>query len=529
MNSSGKAPAQDEILRSLKAFPIDLLKIYPKSFSCVNGLFYGLIRTSGGKRLAVMGERNHVLKDAFQGICHHQSLSLKVCDPTAENTECLLDLFPYTKPVSLRKYPMTIGTGDRLGVATPGHIRAIKKFQAHPVLAQQSSRENEQTGRNFPQVIRDAAWAVFQENYQEGYGADGDHLKSLQEVKIALDAGVSMVTLDLSEKINPEALQEPKEWIDRKFKEEINEGDAKVIFHLFLDKEFSLTGPHGKFSIQFNEESVKRNTLFFDRAFGFIEEVYELIRSRTGNRPLVDFELCLAGMPFPTSPENHFFFNLELSHRGVHIQSFAPRFVGEFQKGIDFHGNREDLRKQFYQHVLIAQEDGNYKISIHSGSDKFSILPMMGDLSKGGLHLKTAGTSWLEAIRLVALMSPALYREMHRFALSVFKEASRSCSVTPDLDQIPKLEKLSEEELPGLLDQDDSRQLLHITYGYLLNAKNDAGGSLFKDRLYPILTRYEEDYWALIERQIEKHLNSLGVEKKTPLTLPLSPGGRGMR
>jgi hypothetical protein len=514
LNSSGKAPARDDILRSLKTFPVDLVKIYPKSFSWMNGLFYGLIRTSGGKKLAVVGERNHVLKDLFQGTCHHQSLSLKLCDPTAENTERLMDLFAYTKPVSLRKYPMVIGTEDFLGMATPGHIRAIKKFQAHPVLAQQSCRENEQTGRTFSQGIRDAAWAVFQENYQEGYGANGDHLKSLQEVKSALDAGVSMVTLDLFEKIDPEVLQKPKEWIDRKFKEEIDEGDAKVIFHLFLDKEFSLTGPHGRFPIQFNEESVKRNTLFFDRALGFIEEVYELIRTRTGNRPLVDFELCLAGMPFPTSPENHFFFNLELSHRGVHIQSFAPRFVGKFQKGIDFQGNRENFRKQFYQHVLIAQEEGKYKISICSGSDAYSVLPLMGELSKGGLHLKTDGTSWLEAMRLIALMSPALYREMHRFALSVFQEAIKSYSVTTDLDQIPKLEELNDEELPGILDQDDSRQLLHITYEYLLNAKNDTGGSLFKDRLYHILTRYEEDYWALIERQIEKHLHSLGVKKK---------------
>jgi tagaturonate epimerase len=103
---------------------------------------------------------------------------------------------------------------------------------------------------------------------------------------------------------------------------------------------------------------------------------------------------------------------------------------------------------------------------------------------------------------------------MHRFALSVFQEAIKSYSVTTDLDQIPKLEELNDEELPGILDQDDSRQLLHITYEYLLNAKNDTGGSLFKDRLYHILTRYEEDYWALIERQIEKHLHSLGVKKK---------------
>ena len=59
--------------------------------------------------------------------------------------------------------------------------------------------------------------------------------------------------------------------------------------------------------------------------------------------PLIDFEISLDETPFPTSPENHFFFALELSHRGVHIQSLAPRFLGEFQRGVDFHGDRRDL------------------------------------------------------------------------------------------------------------------------------------------------------------------------------------------
>jgi len=461
-----------------------------------------------------MGEKSHVLKDTFRGNFHHESSSLKLCGLSSENTERLMDLFPYTKPISLRKYPMTIGTGDCLGMATPGHIRAINKFQVHPVLAQQSIRENAQTGRNFSQVIQDAAWAVFQENFQEGYGADGNHLHSLQEVKEALDAGVSMVTLDLSEKINPDIFQEPKELIDRKFKEEIDEGDAKVIFHLFLDKAFSFAGPHGKFSVQFHEEGVKRNTLLFYKALGFAEEVYELIRSRTGNRPLVDFEISMDGMPFPTSPENHFFFALELSHRGVHLQSLAPRLVGEFQKGVDCRGSREAFRKQFYRHVLIARDYGNYKISIYSGSNKFPLLSDVGGLSGGFLHLKTAGTSWLEAMRLIALENPSLCREIYRYALSKFKEASKLYQVTAEPRRIPNLEKLSDEELPALLDQDYSRQLLHITCGDSLNAKDEAGKKIFRDPLYQILIQYEEDYWSLLEKHFEKHLNLLGAKKK---------------
>jgi hypothetical protein len=140
-------------------------------------------------------------------------------------------------------------------------------------------------------------------------------------------------------------------------------------------------------------------------------------------------------------------------------------------------------------------------------------------LAEGGLHLKTAGTSWLEAVRLVASVSPSLYREMHRWALSKFGEASKLYHVTTDLQRIPKLEGLRDEELPTLLDQDHSRQLLHITYGYLLNAKDGTGNYLFRDRLYQMLSQYEEDYWSFLEGHIGKHLDSLGVERNASSSL----------
>jgi hypothetical protein len=213
-----------------------------------------------------MGDRRDVLKDDFRGNCYYHSSSLKLCDLSVENTKCLMDLFPYTKPVSLRIFPMTIGIVDCLGLGIPGYIRAFKKFQVHPVLVQQSVREDVQTGKFFFELVQDAAWAVFQEKYPDGFGADGDHLKSFQEVREALNLGASMVTLDLSEKIDAKTLQEPKEVVDRKFNEEIDEADAKVILHLFLDKEFVFKGPEGQFSIQFDEESVKRYALVFYKA-----------------------------------------------------------------------------------------------------------------------------------------------------------------------------------------------------------------------------------------------------------------------
>ena len=455
-------------------------------------------------------------EDPFKGETYHQSSALTVCDLSIENTRTLMALFPYTKPTSLKKLPITIGVGDRLGLATPGHIRAVQRFQVGPVLAQQSVRENLQTGRTFIQVIQDAAWAVFQENYQSGYGADGDHLKSLHEVENALDAGVSMVTLDLSEKLNFEAFSDPLEAINRKFIEEIDKGDAEVFFHLFLNKDFIFRIPNGGFSIQFSEEILKRNVLFFQKAIDFTQEVYEFIHSRPGDHAPIDFEISIDETPFPTSPENHLFFIIELNYRGISIDSLAPRFIGEFQKGIDYRGDLAEFREQFYQHATIARDFGNYKISIHSGSDKFSVFPDVGEIAKGGLHLKTAGTSWLEAMRLIALRNPFLYIEMHRFALSVFEEASNLYHVTANLDRIPKIETFTDQELPSLLDQEDSRQLLHITYGYLLNAKDKNEEPLFRDRFFQTLAQYEEEYWSLLQTHIEKHLNSLGAEKVKP-------------
>jgi hypothetical protein len=475
LNNSDLPSSPSEIFQLLKPFPIGLLKIYPRSFCTKNGIGYGLIRTREDKKCVVLGERPRVLKDAFQGDCHHQTLTLKVCDLSPENTKCLMALFPYTKPISLRKYPMTIGMGDPLGLATPGQIRAITKYQAYPVLTQQPVMENTQIKRNFFEMIQNAAWAVFQEGYQEGYGADGDRLKSPQEVKRALDAGASMVTLDPSDKLNHEAFQEQREQIHRKFKEEIDPEDAKVIFHLFLDKEFVFNGPEGGFSICFDEEGVERNTLFFYKALDFIEEVYQLICSKTGNRPLVDFEISMDEMPFPISPESHFFFTLELSHRGVHLQSFAPRFNRKFERGIDDPGEREVFRRHFYQHILIAQNEGNYKISIRSGSDRLFLLPDMGELSQGSLHLKISEMGWLEAMRLIALRNPSLYKEINHYALTKFKGLSNL---------------------------------------YVLHAKDEDGRNTFRDPIYRTLMQYEEEYWSLIEKQFEKYLSALGAKKR---------------
>ena len=145
----------------------------------------------------------------------------------------------------------------------------------------------------------------------------------------------------------------------------------------------------------------------------------------------------------PTSVAEHVFVASELKRLGVKWVSLAPRFVGEFEKGVDYIGDLDAFRRSFAQHVAVAQHFGPYKISIHSGSDKFSIYPIAAELTGGLVHLKTAGTSYLEALRAIAKIDPALFREIMAFAIERYPEDRASYHVSADLAKVPAPESLA--------------------------------------------------------------------------------------
>ena len=155
----------------------------------------------------------------------------------AAERECLHEVFPFTAPVSLRERKTTIGCGDRLGLATAGHLRAAAKYDIAPVLAQQSIRELTLTGPDFPGVVADVTFLVFQEGYDRGYGADGDHLKTIQDIDAALAAGMPMITLDLSDVMSAE----PALWNAGRVEEQFGKLGADVRSHVldgYADKTF---------------------------------------------------------------------------------------------------------------------------------------------------------------------------------------------------------------------------------------------------------------------------------------------------
>ena len=471
--------------------------LYRRSLCLDNSILYFIGTVNGEKDLYLLSEKS--FGSGFDGErARIGGISILKARFNQANAERLHAVFPFTAPVSLRNRKTTFGCGDRLGLATPGQLRAVAKYDVAPVLAQQSVRELTLTGRDFPGVIRDVTFLVFQEGWQTGYGADGDHLKSMTDIDAALKAGMPMITLDLTEVMSPG----PASWspgkVDAEFENLPDEVQARVT-HMYADRTFQLAAS----AVQLSQTEARRCALMYLPALDFSQEVDRHLRTRRGDD--YDLEISIDETTAPTLPAHHLFFASELAFRGVTVSSLAPRFIGEFQKGIDYIGDVKEFERQLTVHCDIAKAFGGYKISVHSGSDKFSVYPSIGRQTGMRLHLKTAGTSWLQAVRVVARVNPALFRAMFAKALASFPEATRLYHVAADPKAVPDAAGLSDAKLEQLLDHNDSRQILHITYGGLLKDPR------IRDSIFSCLAQNEELHYAVVEEHMEKHLRLLGA------------------
>jgi hypothetical protein len=407
---------------------------------------------------------------------------------THENACILRKLFPFTSPVRGLKNTMSFGLGDRLGIATPGHIDLFKNKDIFPVFAQQSIRELNLTNRTYEDVLDAVSFAVFREGYKKGFGADGDHLKTVKDIEYALSLNFTMITLDCSEYIKNEKI--------------INFALPEYYKGKYMNKTFNIEG----IALVFSENDLKECVDIYGEAINFIIEIHNKFFS--SDKKTADFEISIDETLSPTTPLQHFFVAQELLDAGVSFESLAPRFCGEFQKGIDYIGNITQFEKEIKIHAAIARFFG-YKLSIHSGSDKFSVFPLIKNAAQGKFHIKTAGTNWLEAMRVTAEKDPFLYREIHNFALTAFNEAKKFYHVTTNISKIPDILVIKDAELPKLFENNDVRQLIHITYGMILNHKKEDGSFVFKERLYKLWRQNEDAYRNALVRHIGKHLELL--------------------
>ncbi len=440
---------------------------------------------------------------------------IKECAASAQNAGALRKTLPFTAP-SILGLEASIGMGDRLGIATPGHIRAAAGYDIRPIFPQQSIREMERTSRTPQQVMDDACWSVFQEGYREPFGADADHLKTEDDVRRTAGAGFTFYTIDPSAQLNHDADDMSGSRLVQAFDALFNDDAEKAaMVKRYTENDISLTDPDTGFTATFIFDEIKlaRIAVKYYPAVKHTIKLHALLVELLGSAGNFDFEMSVDETSQPTTPEEHLFVAAELKANAISAQSLAPRYIGEFQKGIDYIGDIDMLRDSLLLHALIARCMGPYKLSIHSGSDKFSVFPVIGELTRGLFHEKTAGTSYIEAIRIVARHAPALYREIHKFALSRFEHDRATYHVTTDLAKIPVVGTLSDNELEPLMDENNARQLIHITYGSVLTHKDDAGNFVFYDRIMDVLDEFEEEHYAALEKHFRRHIVSFGVKR----------------
>lgn len=488
--------------RALEGASLEGLEnVYAQSLAAAGGDKAVMVKIDGARKLLVVGggELYAALKGEEKA---EEGVAFKVCPLTNENRLTLNAFFEYTRPRAIGTQMATIGLGDRLGLASPGHIKTVAGRNVRPILAQQSIRELTLTGRTYEDVLDAASFAVFQEGYKDGWGADGDHLKTNDDIEYALRLGFSMLTLDASEHIDNAVAAESDEEIARRYAS-LDAAYRSRIEEAYADKSFPIQGA----TIEVSLSALKRYALVYGPAVSFMIDIYRRYIATAGRG--IDFEISIDETATPTDPAAHWFVANELKREGVEVYSMAPRFCGEFQKGIDYIGDLAQFERELAVHAAICDHFG-YKLSVHSGSDKFSVFPIVAKYTAGRFHLKTAGTNWLEAVRTVARVNPGLYRRMHEHATKTVDEALKYYHISADFSKVKPLAEVSDAELPEYMNEDNARQLIHITYGILLTAKDESGKSLFKDEFYATLAAHESAYEASLISHIGKHLELLG-------------------
>jgi tagaturonate epimerase len=482
------------------------LRVRPDSVAQAGpGIEFAVVEDApGDERLGVLRPSATSLPADFEGETTDLGQQVLLVGPRSPgNVEALRRCLAWLRPqvLGLRT---SAGFGDRLGLATPGHIRAIRAVGGGiaPVFAQQSIREMSRTQRSPRQVVDDATWGIFSAGWREPFGADADHLKTRADVEHCLDYGYTFWTIDPGDEVDVDAETAGLDALRRKVTElpwSALEDTQDAFFRRYVGTAFDIehAGP-----LRMDEQSALRAAAKYGRAVALTSELYRLLRDRLGPHGW-EFEVAVDETQPVTTPLEHVYLATELRRLGVEWVSFAPRYLGEFEKGIDYAGDLAAFEQYLAAHAAIARQLGPYKLSLHSGSDKFSIYELAARQTRGLVHLKTAGTSYVEALRTLASLDPALFRSVYAFAREAFPVARVGYHISARLERAPEPADVRDADLPGLLDEADARQVLHVTFGQVLTNHPLAGQLLAALRAAP------DSYAAMLEHHFVRHLEPL--------------------
>jgi len=371
--------------------------------------------------------------------------------------------------------PYSIGVGDRFAQQGRAQLRALiaaaeQGVSVTPVW-NKSHREHSTIGTTPDDVRTEADEAVRASGWRGAYHVDADHI-GLDNVDLFLQAS-DFFTLDVADFIGRDAGEEQVRTFLRKHEKYVGELTIPGI-----DRALRITGEM--------MESIARKFLAAARQAG---NIYRHIERVKGEGDFIT-EVSMDETDQPQTPVEMFFILAAVSDEGIPAQTVAPKFTGDFYKGVDYVGETPAFARELGEDLAViafAVEEfglpGSLKLSVHSGSDKFSLYPLMHEAIRrrgAGLHLKTAGTTWLEELIGLALAGGeglAIAKDVYRQAVSRVDELCAPYAKVVDIDpaRLPSPETVDGwcgEEVASALRHDaacarynrDFRQLLHVAY-----------------------------------------------------------------
>lgn len=416
------------------------------------------------------------------------------------------------QPVTIGLAP-SFGFGDRIGLATPGHVAAMQSAGAgiQPIFPQQSIREMTRTQRSPQQVLQEAMSSLLPCGWRGATGADADHLKTRDDVRVTFEAGFTFFTLDPSAHVDAHADDYDETTLRGKYAQI---ADRVTWVDRYRGRRIVLsTGT----LVELTEEACLRAAVKYGLALLHALDLARYISQlHAPTQRDYEIELSVDETDQPTTLAEHYIVADQCLQGGMKLVSLAPRFVGNFEKGVDYKGPADLLANSLQDHAAIAQVLGPYKLSLHSGSDKLSMYPALARATRGRFHVKTAGTSYLEALRVVARHDPAWFRELIVFCRQCYPRDKATYHVSATLDSAPppdevddaeQLERLYLElwsEVPaGRGFTAPGRQILHCTFGSVLTH------ATYGPRLRQLLQAHQDVYRQVLLDHFVRHLQAL--------------------
>jgi len=373
----------------------------------------------------------------------------------------------------LEKY--SIGIGDRFGHQGNAQLQAFltaKNLGVDVVpVWNKSNREHIIIGTNPEDTRREADAAVKKMGWRGAYHVDADHIGLGNVDKFMAHA--DFFTLDVADFIGKAPA----------------DADLHAFEQTLVKYEGKLNIPGVQRDITVTEDSLRKIGAKYLYAVKEAAKTYQHIKKNKGEDKFI-VEVSMDETDTPQTPVEMFFILAAIAQEGIPAQTIAPKFSGKFLKGIDYVGNPSAFAQEFEEDVLVIAHavnvfnlQKNLKLSVHSGSDKFSLYPHIRQVLKKhkvGIHLKTAGTTWLEELIGLAAAGGdglAIAKDVYAQAYTRMDELIKPYATVVEIDnlKLPQPSQVSSwtsQQFVSALQHDQKnpafnihlRQMLHIAF-----------------------------------------------------------------